>query len=85
MKKLIELPGVETYLSGHADPLTKADLKTLLTALEEKVAKVKTMIAEGKTLDDIKTAFGIATAPGGQPSRWPSFVENVYLELSEKK
>jgi len=85
LKKLIELEGVETYLSGHADPLTKADLKALLTTLEEKVAKVKALVAEGKTLDEIKTAFGLTAPAGGQPSRFPSFVENVYFELTEKK
>lgn len=76
---------VETYLSGHADPLTKADLQTLHTTLEEKAAKVKAMIAEGKTLDEIKAAFGLTPAAGGQPARWPSFIEIVYLELTEKK
>jgi glyoxylase-like metal-dependent hydrolase (beta-lactamase superfamily II) len=85
LKKLIDLPGVETYLSGHADPLTKADLKALLTTLEEKVSKVKGLISEGKTLDEIKAAFGLAPAAGGQPSRFPSFVENIFLELTEKK
>jgi len=85
LKKLIALEGVDTYLSGHADPLTKADLKALLTTLEEKVAKVKAMIAEGKTLDEIKAAFGLTPPAGGQPSRFPSFVENVYNELTGKK
>jgi cyclase len=76
---------VETYLSGHADPLTKADLQALSTTLEEKAAKVKAMIAEGKTLDEIKAVFGLTPAAGGQPARWPSFIEIVYLELTEKK
>ena len=76
---------VDTYLSGHADPLTKADLQTLSTTLEDKAAKVKALIAEGKTLDEIKAAFGLAPAAGGQPARWPSFIEIVYLELTEKK
>jgi glyoxylase-like metal-dependent hydrolase (beta-lactamase superfamily II) len=85
LKKMIALDNIETYLSGHADPLSKADLKTLLAALEEKVAKVKAMIDEGKTLDEIKAAFGVAPSAAGSPSRFPSFVENVYLELTEKK
>jgi cyclase len=84
LKTMIGLD-VETYLSGHADPLAKADLQTLLTTLEEKVAKVKALIAEGKTLDEIKAAFGLTPTAGGPPARWPSFVEIVYLELTEKK
>ncbi|MBN1940009.1 MAG: MBL fold metallo-hydrolase [Candidatus Aminicenantes bacterium] len=85
LKKLIDLKDVETYLSGHADPQTKADLRALLTTLEEKAAKVKAMVAEGKTLDEVKAAFGLQPAAGSQPSRWPSFVENIYLELAGKK
>ena len=84
LKKLLDLP-VDTFLSGHADPLTKNDLKTLLGALEEKMAKVEALVKEGKTLDEVKAAFGIAPAAAGQPSRWPSLVEVIYLDLTEKK
>ncbi len=84
LKKLIGLSGVETYLSGHADPLTKADLRALRQTLEEKTARVKALIAEGKTLEDVKAALLPPPSPGAPPSRWPSFVEIVYLELTEK-
>jgi cyclase len=85
LKMMIEMDGVETYLSGHADALTKTDLQALLSTLEEKMTKVKALIAEGKTLEEVKTALLPAPAPDAPPSRFPSFVENVYLELTEKK
>ncbi|NTV80654.1 MAG: MBL fold metallo-hydrolase, partial [Candidatus Aminicenantes bacterium] len=79
------LPPVETFLSGHADPLTRADVEALKASMSEKQAKVKAMIAEGKSLEDIKKAFGVEdrpAAPGGR--RWLSLVETIYLELTGK-
>jgi len=49
----------------------------------DKQAKVQTMVSSGKSLDDVKKAFNIETPAGG--SRWPSLVEVIYLELTEKK
>jgi len=83
---LAEEPAIKTFLSGHADPMTRADIETLKTSLADKLAKVKDMVAAGKSLAEIKKAFGIedpADAPGGR-RRWPSFVETAYLELTRK-
>jgi glyoxylase-like metal-dependent hydrolase (beta-lactamase superfamily II) len=79
-------PPIEIFLSGHADPLGRADIETLAASVDEKVAKVKALVAEGKKLDDVKAAFGITEAPaeGGRP-RWPSLVEVIYQELTTKK
>jgi hypothetical protein len=43
-------------------------------------------MAEGKSLDEIKKAFGIQT-PAAQPGQtsFPSLVEVIFLELSAKK
>jgi cyclase len=79
LKKMIDLPA-DKYLSGHADPLTKDDLRALLKSMEEKLAKVKGLVGQGKTLDEVKTAMG---AQAG--SRWPSLVEVMYLDLTEKR
>jgi glyoxylase-like metal-dependent hydrolase (beta-lactamase superfamily II) len=76
----------DTYLSGHNEPLTKADLKSLLASIREKQEKVGAMVKEGKTLDEIKKAIGVADAPAAAGGfRWPSLVEIIYLELTEKK
>jgi len=87
LRGLLEIrPAVEIFLSGHADPLGRTDIETLAASVDGKVAKVKALVAEGKTLDDVKAAFGITEAPaeGGRP-RWPSLVEVIYQELTTKK
>jgi cyclase len=79
-------PEVEIFLSGHAAPLARADVEGLRKAMAEKQAGIKAMIDAGKSLDDVKKAFGIEdspAAPGGR--RRPSLVETIYLELTEKK
>jgi glyoxylase-like metal-dependent hydrolase (beta-lactamase superfamily II) len=84
---LAEKPAIKTFLSGHADPLTRADIESLKTSLADKLAKVKEMVAAGKSIEDVRKAFGIEAppdAPGGR-RRWLSFVETAYLELTTKK
>jgi cyclase len=85
LKSMIALKA-DTFLSGHNDPLSSQDLQGLAASIEEKRVKVKAMVAEGKSLDQVKEAFGIAaaTAQPGRPS-FPSFVEIIYLELTDKK
>jgi len=84
LQKILALDA-DTFISGHSDPLTKADLQGLLTSIEEKQAKVKALIREGKSLDEIKSAFGLAEAPGQATRRRPSLVEIIYQELAERK
>jgi glyoxylase-like metal-dependent hydrolase (beta-lactamase superfamily II) len=84
LKQLLALDA-DTFISGHNDPLTKADIQGLLTAIEEKQAKVKALIEQGKSLDEIKSAFGVADTSGPGGRRWPSLVETIYLDLTEKK
>jgi len=76
----------EAYLSGHSDPLTRQDIETIHKSIVEKRDKVKSLIAEGKSLDDIKQSFGVKDAPAqpGRP-RFPGLIEIIYLELTEKK
>jgi len=78
-------PPVKTFLSGHADPLTRADVETLKNSLADKLAKVKDMVAAGKSLDDVRKAFGLEAPPEAGRRRWPSFVETAYTELASKK
>jgi glyoxylase-like metal-dependent hydrolase (beta-lactamase superfamily II) len=54
----------ETYVPGHGDVLTKADLQRKLAATTERRAKIAAMVKEGKTLDEIKAALPDAPAPG---------------------
>lgn len=77
-------PQVRTFLSGHADPLGRAEVEALRDSMSATQAKVKALVDEGKGLDEVKKAFGIEdrTGPGGR--RWPSLVEVIFLELTEK-
>jgi cyclase len=54
----------ETYVTGHGDLLTKADLQRKFDATTARRAKVAAMVKEGKTLDEIKAALPDAPAPG---------------------
>ena len=85
LKSVLKLDA-EVFLSGHADKASRTDIETMIKATEEKQAQVKAMIAEGKPLDEIKKFYKVEDRPAapGRP-RFLSFVEVVYLELTEKK
>jgi glyoxylase-like metal-dependent hydrolase (beta-lactamase superfamily II) len=82
LKELLSLDA-ETYASGHNELTTKKEIQDFLQSVVEKQAKIHTMVNAGKTLDDVKKAFNIETPAGG--SRWPSLVEVIYLDITEKK
>jgi glyoxylase-like metal-dependent hydrolase (beta-lactamase superfamily II) len=73
----------ESYISGHNELTAKKEIRTMMQSIEEKQARIRPMIEEGKTLELVKKAFNIETPAGG--SRWPSLVEVIYLDLTEKK
>ena len=75
----------DTFISGHSDPLTKTEIRGLLNSIRDKQAKVKALIEQGKSLEEIKTAFGLTAAPGPAGQRRPGFIEIIYQELTEKK
>jgi glyoxylase-like metal-dependent hydrolase (beta-lactamase superfamily II) len=78
-------PPIETFLSGHADPVGRAEIETAIASIEGLRVRIKGLIDEGKTLAEIKTAFGIEdrpAPPGGR--RYIGAVETIYLEFTEK-
>jgi cyclase len=79
LKAILNLD-VDIYLSGHAEPAGRDDIQALLKSIEEKQIKVEAMIKEGKSLDDIKTAFGLTLTQ----SRLKSLVEVIHIELTNK-
>ncbi|MDW8129464.1 MAG: MBL fold metallo-hydrolase, partial [Bryobacterales bacterium] len=83
LRKLLELDA-ETYVSGHADPVGKEEIRKALASLEGTQQKIRSLLAEGKNLEQIKAAFGVEEPPPGQRRR-PGLVEVIYLELTEKK
>ena len=76
----------EVFLSGHAEKATRADVETLVKSLEEKQAQIKAMVAEGKSLDEIKKFYQVEDRPAAPARpRFLSLAEVIYLELTEKK
>jgi len=58
----------DTYVTGHGELLTKADLQRKFAATAERRNKIAAMAKDGKTLDQIKAALPDAPAPGA-PAR----------------
>ncbi len=85
LKSLLQL-NADRYAAGHTEILAKSDIQTELKSIEDKQARIRAMIQEGKSLDDVKKAFGVeerSGAPAGR--RFASLVEVIYLDLTEKK
>ena len=78
----------DTYLTGHGNMMTKADVQKKLDLIQDKYNKIKSMVAQGKSLDEIKTSLGEPTAPpppnanGAPPAA--TLTEIMYKEVSKK-
>lgn len=77
----------DTYVPGHGDLQTKAEIEQRLKKTEDQYAKIKQMVAQGKSLPEIRQALGepepAPPAPGRGPG-FPSFTETTYRELTKK-
>lgn len=78
----------DTYLTGHGNMMTKEDVQKKLDFIQDKYNKIKDMVAQGKSLDDIKTSFGEPTAapppnPNGAPPA-ATLTEVIYKEVPKK-
>jgi glyoxylase-like metal-dependent hydrolase (beta-lactamase superfamily II) len=77
---LVDL-NADSYVRGHADVATKEQVRAILANTKAKRARIVDLVKQGKSLDDIKRAFG---EPLTNPSRFPTFTETTYEELSRK-
>lgn len=77
LDKIIGLDA-QIYLSGHAEPVKKEEIVELRSRINETQNKVRAMVDQNKTLDEVKKAMGVST----EQSRWRSLVEVIYLELA---
>ena len=71
----------DTYVRGHADVATKQQVRANLANAEAKRAKIVDLVKQGKSLDNIKQAFG---EPLKRAGRFPTFTETTYEELTKK-
>jgi cyclase len=88
VKTLNALAGLEAdkYVAGHTEILSKGDIAGEKKSIEEKQAKIRSLIAEGKSLAEVKMAFGVEernAAPGAR--RFMSLVEVIYLEEADRR
>ena len=67
-----------TYVPDHGGVLTKDDLRTKLAFVQDRWNKVKAMVAQGKSLEEIKAAMP------GPPDRDSTTIENFYTEVKSK-
>ena len=76
-----------TFVSGHGVPHTKDEVQRRLDATKARRAQIQSLVAQGKSLDEIKQQFGENAPPppaGGRGPRFASFTEVVYQELTKK-
>jgi len=78
----------DTYLTAHGDMMSKADVQKKLDFIRDKYNKIKAMVAQGKSLDDIKASFGEPTGPAPpNPNGTPAaatLTEVIYGEVAKK-
>lgn len=72
VKGMIAL-NADSYITGHGDIVTKADLQRKLDATQARRDKIAAMVKDGKTLDEIKAALPDAPNPqaAGAPAPAP--------------
>jgi len=79
----------DQFVPGHGDVMNKAAVQKKATDVAAKRAKIKDLVAQGKSLADIKTAVGDpppAQGKGGGRGGpgFASFTDVVYQELTKK-
>lgn len=79
----------DQFVPGHGDVLSKAAVQKKATDVAAKRAKIKDLVAQGKSLEEIKTAVGDpppAQGKGGGRGGpgFASFTDVVYQELTKK-
>jgi hypothetical protein len=83
LQSVLELDA-EIFLHGHGAPADREEVRAFIMALEEKQNTIKSLIREGKSLDQVKAAFKVEDSPArpGRTSR-PSLVEIIFTEIKE--
>jgi cyclase len=56
----------DTYVPGHGDVQTKADVQKRLADAVARRDQIKALVAQGKSLDEVKQALGEPAAPAGR-------------------
>jgi cyclase len=81
MKGIVAL-NAATFIPGHGGTQTKRELQQRLTNTAARREKIKALVAQGKSLDDIKSELREPLTPAPGAPNFPTFTEVVYQELS---
>lgn len=75
----------EVFLHGHGAPASREDIQAFITALEKKQNKIRSLIGEGKSLEEVKAIFNVedSSAREGRTPR-PSLIEIIYTEIKDE-
>jgi glyoxylase-like metal-dependent hydrolase (beta-lactamase superfamily II) len=84
IKNLEEILGLDadTFLCGHYDVATKADIIKNKKAIEEKWKTVGEFVKKGVPLDEVKKAMGVVDIVRPGRSFFPGIVECAYMEIT---
>jgi cyclase len=78
----------DQFVPGHGDLQTKVALQKRVADAEAKRAKIKDLVAQGKSLDEVRAGVGdpapAPPAPGGRGGGFASYTTVVYQELTKK-
>jgi glyoxylase-like metal-dependent hydrolase (beta-lactamase superfamily II) len=78
----------DQYVPGHGDVQPKAVIQKRLADAEAKRAKIRELVAQGKSLDEVKAAVDPPPAQGqgagGRGPQFATFTQVVYQELTKK-
>ncbi len=77
----------DTYVTGHGTIMSRADVQTKLDLVQDKYRRIKIMVAQGKSLTEIKISFGEPTAappPSANAASAPILTEVIYKEVTKK-
>lgn len=69
----------DTFVPGHGNIQTKADIQKKIADAEARRAQIKEMVAQGKSLDEIKAALGDT-----DKQNYKGWTQVCYEELSKK-
>jgi cyclase len=82
MKGIVAL-NADTFVPGHGGTQTKPELQMRLANTAARREKIKELVAQGKSLPDIKKELGEAAPANG--GNFASFTDVVYKELTKSK
>lgn len=84
MKGIVALDA-QTFVPGHGGTQTKPELQQRVMNTAARREKIKELVAQGKSLDDIKKELGEPTTRPAGGNAFPIFTDVVYKELTKSK